>query len=586
MLQLPNAFVVVAANPPNNSLVRDDPALLGLYTAEPGHYLASWSLGGQSLLGVATYHALVQAPTTPTSATIKIALAGQPANQLWLTNSPLGITNFAQITAATHAQPISIVAVPPLDFAIDAIGLPFGTVPTSLWGVAMHDLDDDGDDDLIANHRAFLRGATNWTEASTGLVNPFATMRVAAGDFDGDGFADIVHGRGNVYFGNGTGLWTPGPTLPLTASTLGVAVGDVNGDGRSDIAFGGYYQNYLRVFFGNANRTFTNASNGLPNLPNLGGQEVLLRDVTGDGHLDVVWHEVWAGDSQGNWTPSTGLVGNSGWGVDAGDLDGDGLPELVHANSLSGAVVHSHLGSNAWAIALALGPPGRAVNAIVVVDHDRDGRNDVVLGYADSTNGIDLWRNLGGMTFAPVAGSGLPATTATYVNDLAVGDINGDTFPDLAAVFFGEGTVVYQNWRGGLSAFGTACAGTLASAPLVQGTSAPLVGNAAFSVRVSGGQPGTLGFLWLGTSSYTWSGVPVLPLDLGLLGAPGCTLWAGPESLAVSTFDAAGAVTLPVPIPNNPSLQRVTVFAQGAAAAAGSNALGLAFTAGLAIRVE
>ncbi len=78
----------------------------------------------------------------------------------------------------------------------------------------------------------------------------------------------------------------------------------------------------------------------------------------------------------------------------------------------------------------------------------------------------------------------------------------------------------------------------------------------------------------------------MLPLDLGLLGAPGCTLWAGPESLAVSTFDAAGAITLPVPIPNHPSLQRVTVFAQGAAAAAGSNALGLAFTAGLAIRVE
>lgn len=587
VLQVPVGFVVVGTSSPG-SFVQNDPALLALYTPEPGHYLASWSLGGFMSTGAATYYAYVRAPAAPTSGTIKVALAGQPTSQPWQANSPVGVTQFAQITAATNAQTINVVDVPLQAFAADAIGLPYGTLFTSLWATALHDLDGDGDDDLLANTRAFLRGASSWTEASNGLVNPtpLTRMRVAAGDFDGDGFADIVHGRGAVFFGDGGSSWTPGPAFPLATQALAVAVADVNGDGRDDIAFGGYFANHLRVFFGNQNRTFTDASNGLPALPNIGSEEVVLRDVTGDGHLDVFWHEVWAGDSQGNWTPSTGLVGNSALGVDAGDLDGDGLPELVHANGSAGVTVHGHLGGNAWAVVATFPPAGRTVNSVVVFDYDRDGRNDLVFGYQDTINGIDLRRNLGGLTFAPVAASGLPSSTATYVNDLAVGDINGDTFPDLAVVFFGQGTSVYQNWLAGLSPYGTGCTSTLAQPPQVQGTSAPLLGNAGFGVRVAGGQPSTLALLWLGTSRHTWSGAPVLPLSLDAFGAVGCTLWTGPEALSAGAFDPAGTFTLPVPIPNNPGLRRATVFAQGAAFAPGSPGLGLAFSAGLAIRVD
>jgi hypothetical protein len=587
VLQVPNGFAVLGTSAPG-SVVHDDPTLLALYTPEPGHFLASFSRNDGSSFGVSRYYAYVQAPATVTAATLKIALAGQPTGQAWQANSPVGVTQFAQITAATHAQPINVVTVPPQAFHADAIGLPYGTMWTSLWGTALHDLDGDGNDDLLANTRAFLRGAGNWTEASNGLVNPtpLTSMRVAAGDFDGDGFADIAHGRGTIFFGNGGSSWTPGPALPLATQTYGVAVGDVNGDGRDDVAFGGYFINHLRVFFGNVNRTFTDASNGLPALGNLGGQEVQLRDVTGDGHLDVVWHQVWAGDSQGNWTPSTGLVGSIAQGVDSGDLDGDGLPELVHANGSAGVTVHRHLGGNAWAVAATYALPGREAESVVVLDYDRDGRNDLVIGYRDGINGIELRRNLGGGTFATVAGSGLPASTATYVNDLAVGDINGDSFPDLAAVFFGQGTMVYQNWLPGLSSYGTACASTLVQAPEVAGTSAPLLGSPTFGVRVAGGQPGTLALLWLGTSRHTWSGVPALPLPLDPFGAVGCTLWTGPEVSSGGLFDPAGTFTLPVPIPANPVLARATVFAQGAAFAPGSLGLGLAFTAGLAIRVD
>lgn len=584
VLQVPNGFTVVGIQPPMSQMVRDLPSLLATYTAEPGHYLASWSLPGQSGFNPFTFHVSLLAPAAPTTATFKVALAGTAVTTAWQASAPAGVTDFAQITTAAHAQSL-VVGQPGTDFAIDAIGLPYATLTPPFYGVALHDFDHDGNDDLATTYRAFRRNAVGWSEASVGLTNPSASVRIAAGDFDGDGFTDLVQGNGQVFFGNGGTAWTPGPQLTGAAPTLGVAVADVDGDGRDDIALSGYYQEHVRVHRGNANRTFTNASTGLPTLPTLGGQELQLRDVTGDGFVDVVWHQVWAGNAQGTWSPSTGLTGNSAWGVDAGDLDGDGLPEVVHANQSAGVAIHRHLGGNNWNLLATLAPPGRSVSSVAVLDYDRDGRNDLALGFYDITGGIQLWRNLGGMVFAPVAGTGLPSYTPTYVTDLAVGDINGDTFPDLAATFFGEGTAVFQNWRGGLAAYGTGCAGPLAQPPLVQGTGAPLLGNASFGVQVGGGTPGTIGFAWLGTSRLTWSSV-ALPLDLGLLGVPGCTLWTGPEAISTNLFDASGVLTYPVPIPANPALLRQTFFAQGAAYAAGSGALPSAWTAGLAIRIQ
>ena len=99
-----------------------------------------------------------------------------------------------------------------------------------------------------------------------------------------------------------------------------------------------------------------------------------------------------------------------------------------------------------------------------------------------------------------------------------------------------------------------------------------------------GGQPSTIGLLWLGTSTRTWNGAPVLPQPIA--GALGCTLWTGLEAPTAALFDANGALQLPVPIPPVPALRRLTVFAQGAAVSPGSNALGFAFTDGLAIRIQ
>ncbi|HKC24643.1 MAG TPA: VCBS repeat-containing protein, partial [Thermoanaerobaculia bacterium] len=66
-----------------------------------------------------------------------------------------------------------------------------------------------------------------------------APARVAIGDLDGDGIADVAVANYTgddvtVYFGGKNGL-RPGPTLRVGRRPQGIAIADLNGDGRGDI---------------------------------------------------------------------------------------------------------------------------------------------------------------------------------------------------------------------------------------------------------------------------------------------------------------------------------------------------------------
>jgi hypothetical protein len=339
-------------------------------------------------------------------------------------------------------------------------------------------------------------------------------------------------------------------------------------------------------------------------MPNLttgsidGGHELLLVDVTGDGLLDLVWTRfyqpnVWAGDGQGNWSAGTGFGPHQFYGAAAGDLDGDGVTELVFGvfdlgSGLGGGgvQVYRHLGSNQWTQLPMPGLPatGNAMG-LALLDFDRDGWLDVAVGYY-SGGGIELWRNNGGVSFTPVAGSGLPPITAGSVEGLAAGDSNGDTFPELAAAIVGEAPAVFVNTRGGLSPYGQPCSAAGFPVPSLGGNGRPQRGNAAFAFELRGCAPGGLGLYWLGASKRFVNGLPVLPLDLGAYGAAGCLLQAEPLATRIGIADGSGRSAFPLPIPNAAGLARQTFFGQGACFHPGANALGFLFSGGLAARIE
>lgn len=88
----------------------------------------------------------------------------------------------------------------------------------------------------------------------------------------------------------------------------------------------------------------------------------------------------------------------------------------------------------------------------------------------------------------------------------------------------------------------------------------------------------------LGLSSEFWNG-QVLPLALGALGAPNCSVLAAPELTLVVPTDSAGGAELPLRLPANASVVGVELFGQVFVADPAANAPGLAVSNGVRVLV-
>jgi Tol biopolymer transport system component len=232
--------------------------------------------------------------------------------------------------------------------------------------VATGDVDGDGRAEIIASTGAgvgplvrVFRG--NGGDTGTRFV-PYAEaftggVRVASCDLDGDGRADVITGPGagggpHVKVFSGAAL--PGLVElasffaydPAFAGGVRVAAGDVNGDGRADVitAAGRGGGPHVRVFSGAA----------LPGLGELasffaydpaftGGLFVAAGDLNGDGRADIITGadagggphvRVFSGQNlavelAGFFAYASAFVG--GAPVAAGNLDGTGPLEIVTA---------------------------------------------------------------------------------------------------------------------------------------------------------------------------------------------------------------------------------------------------------------
>jgi hypothetical protein len=297
-------------------------------------------------------------------------------------------------------------------------------------GVVVADFNADGRADVAVAARyiaaapphpgyvnVYLRNAAGGFDAPVQYAVAADPWGLSAGDFDGNGGLDLVAATPSTVppqintIGDSGAISIlrhdpihPGRFLPASSAHTGgaaeaAAIASLTGDSRPDIMVADGVQ--------------------------VNGRALLLeQDATHAGAL---------------LPPVAISVGaNGSEDIAVGDLNGDGLVDVVLAAGDSVAILYQRPGGGFDVVRL---PAGQRPEGVAVADLDGDGRLDVAVANAGNapaggTGGASI-------TILLQTAPGLFAPTNITVADgarrLAIGDLNGDGLPDVAAV-----SLVYQ----------------------------------------------------------------------------------------------------------------------------------------------
>jgi len=394
----------------------------------------------------------------------------------------------AQITGTGH-QSAQDAAVPAgLDAAATRPPVYFSKVVTypsggyMVWSVAVADLNGDGHPDLIvANLCQSIFGCDIYNPdigevgvllgRGDGTFQPtvgyssggYLSYSVAVGDVNGDGKPDLVVANGcqdsdcnnasvSVLLGNGDGTFQPAVNYGWAGYiATSVAIGDLNGDGHPDLVVGsgcpegGCTNGAVGVLLGNGDGTFqppvTYSSGGFYGW-------VAIGDVNGDGKPDLVVANSWGtvgvllgnGDGTFQAPVNYGSGGFAPLSVTIGDVNGDGKPDLLVANCGTGGGCYNGLvgvllgnGDGTFQPAVSYSSGGSA-QAIAIADVNGDGHPDLVVANC----GLAVLLGNGDGTFqAPVGYN----SGGICGDSVAVADLNGDGRPDVVIGNWGSSSV-------------------------------------------------------------------------------------------------------------------------------------------------
>jgi hypothetical protein len=328
-------------------------------------------------------------------------------------------------------------------------------VPSAAVDVAVGDFNGDHIPDLAANYFG-PEGAWGATFLGTGDGNftPGASFYsgvqcgsfgLETADLTNDGKLDLVMAHGftvpgcfgnkvTVHLGDGAGGFeSPGRLFETGGSIAHFAVGDFDEDGTPDLAIPAPDQRAIYVFFGNGDGSFRQG----PVLPYSGpfaGVDIVARDLTGDGHLDLALAtgnlvQVFFGSGLGSFSAPLSLPVRDAAGITTGDFNGDGVVDLAVTSVTQGTVsVFYGTGGGSFS-GPAVFPAVAGAGSLVAADFNGDGHTDLAVGsYTEPFLSVLPGDGHGGfgspIRFAAGAGSGYRVRTA---------DLNGDGLPDLIA---------------------------------------------------------------------------------------------------------------------------------------------------------
>lgn len=341
--------------------------------------------------------------------------------------------------------------VPPVSNPINYTSQNISTINSS-YNICVVDMNNDGKDDIVGVNASSLRihyqTATPGTFTVTDIPFTGASFMpnwsMAAGDYNKDGYNDLVLGNGSglsILRSNNIGTAFTGITPGQYIFCQRTNFADLNKDGNLDIfSCHDINENVYYLNDGNANLTYfqSNVTPGAMNISSGGGNyATLFTDFDNDGDSDVFISKCSGppcqlirydgGTTYTNVSATTGVnvTPIQTWSSAISDFDNDGdMDVIITASAGSHKFFRNNFETTGTLSAFTdiLTGSGWDTNPSTNIDNiaydfDNDGKVDVLGG------GNKIMFNQGNNTFSPATYSGLVVG--------AVGDLNNDGFLDI-----------------------------------------------------------------------------------------------------------------------------------------------------------
>lgn len=321
--------------------------------------------------------------------------------------------------------------------------------------LTINDLDADGDLDLAVVNSGPGTLTLFLNEGDGTFVNVSSqptggtSNTVRSADLDSDGDVDLVvsnNGTGGiaVFLNDGNASFGPFENFGVLGFPVDVALSDLDNDGDIDIGTANRFGQDFSVLLNNGDGSFAeDISFAVGPFPSA----IAMTDLDNDGDVDVAvasssTEEVFVYFNEGNASfildqthPSPDLTDY----LEAGDFDGDQIPDLVAGASTFGGGYRIYLNSGSGDLSDTVGVGGGCCGVAGFIDGDQSLDLLSVEVVSSQDVGVRVAKN-------PAAGQPIQALDfSSMMQDVVAGDIDGDSDIDVVARVFPNQIAVFRN---------------------------------------------------------------------------------------------------------------------------------------------